>query len=71
MKKIINYTINIIFASIIFPAYYAIGDTVNVTEHLNHPIETCYGVESDDTGSSFSLGDNIGKIMVIGLEIPW
>mgnify|MGYP001187869377 CR=1 FL=1 len=68
MKK---YFLNIIFVSFLFPAYYSIGDTINIEEHLNHPIEICYGTNNLNTGNIITLGDNIGKITVIGLEIPW
>ena len=70
MKKIINY-IYIIFFSALFPAYYAINDTVNLADHLIHSIEVCYGTSEENTGVSFTLSDNPEKITVIGLEIPW
>ena len=52
-------------------SYYAIGDTVNVDEHLNHPIEICHSLDSLSTGTTIHLSDNIGKITILGLEIPW
>ena len=67
---IIN-SISIIIFSILFPAYYAINDTVNLADHLIHSIEVCYGTSEENTGVSFTLSDNPDKITVIGLEIPW
>ena len=69
IKYIFNITI--ISFSFSFSAYYAIGDTVNVDEHLNHPIEICHSLDSLSTGTTIHLSDNIGKITILGLEIPW
>ena len=68
---IIKYILNIVFISSLFSAYYAIGDTVNVEDHLNHPIEICHGTDENNTGDVLTLSDNTGSITVIGLEIPW
>ena len=61
----------ILSLNLLFSAYYTIGDTVNVTEHLNHPIEICHEIDGNNTGNIITLADNIGKITVLGLEIPW
>jgi len=66
----IKYIFNIII-SFSFSAYYAIGDTVNVDEHLNHPIEICHSADSLSIENIIHLSDNIGKITILGLEIPW
>ena len=68
---IIKYILNIVFISSLFSAYYDIGDTVNVEEHLNHPIEICHGSDENNTGDVLSFSDTAGRITVIGLEIPW
>ena len=54
-----------------FPSFYAIGDTVNIEEHLNYPIEICHGVDENNTGNTLNLSEHMGSITVIGLEIPW
>ena len=68
---IIKYLLNIVFISFLFSAYYDIGDTVNVEEHLNHPIEICHETDENNAGDVLSLSDNLGRVTVIGLEIPW
>ena len=60
-----------IFLSVTFSAYYSIGDNINIEEHLNYPIEVCHGEGGNDVEETITLGQNIGKITVIGLEIPW
>ncbi|SVD62203.1 uncharacterized protein METZ01_LOCUS415057 [marine metagenome] len=66
-----KYLLTIIVLSFSFASYYEIGDTVNVEEHLNHPIEICHGSDENNAGDVLSLSDNAGRITVIGLEIPW
>jgi len=65
---------NIIFIlcclNFVLPAFYSVGDTINI-EHLNVPIEICHGADENDTGNIITLGDNLGNITIIGLEIPW
>lgn len=61
----------LIYLSILFSAYYTVGDTVNSTEHLNYPIEICHGINENENSTIFNLEDNLGKITIIGLEIPW
>ena len=67
----IKYTFYVLFISFLLSSYYNIGDTVNVEEHLNHPIEICHGMNENNTDDVISLLDNAGQITVIGLEIPW
>ena len=47
-----------------------IGDTISI-EHQQHPIEICHSNDGNNNGETISLADNIGKITVLGLEIPW
>ena len=60
----------IIISNFLFSAYYSVGDTIN-EDHLNASLEVCHGADENDTGNFVTLGDNLGKITIIGLEIPW
>ena len=66
-----KYLLTIIVLSFSFASYYTIGDTVNVEDHLNHPIEICHETDENNAGDVLSLSDNADRITVIGLEIPW
>ena len=57
----------LVVLSFSFASFYAIGDTVNV-EHQSMPLTICHG---DDMNSTIYLGDNIGKITVLGIDATW
>ena len=65
-----KYFLFTFFFSTIYTAYYNIGDTISI-EHQQHPIEICHSNDGNNNGETISLADNIGKITVLGLEIPW
>ena len=57
----------LVVLSFSFASFYAIGDTINA-EHQSMPLTICNG---DDINSTIYLGDNIGKITVLGIDATW
>tara|TARA_B100000029_G_scaffold417959_1_gene422835 strand:- start:72 stop:293 length:222 start_codon:yes stop_codon:yes gene_type:complete len=69
-KIIQNIVLILCGLNFILPAFYSVGDTINI-EHLSVPLEICHGSDENDTGNIITLGNNLGKITILGLEIPW
>ena len=57
----------IVLISFVFSSFYQIGDTVNLT-HQNIPLTICHGQNADST---IYIGDNIGKVTVLGIDATW
>ena len=63
----VKYLLITIILSFNFASFYQIGDTVNA-EHQSIPLSICHGEDADST---FYLGNNMGKITVLGIDATW
>ena len=57
----------LLFATFSFGSVYSIGDTVNI-EDQNIPLNICYG---ENEGSTVSLSDSRGKVILLGIDATW